>query len=359
MQLRQSPLASWHHHNLGRMVNFGGWELPVQYSSIIAEHRAVRQSAGIFDISHMTQAYVEGSSASEWLQEMMTNDIAKATEGKGVYTAMCNDHGGVIDDLYVFGLGSSKYFLVMNASREEVDIAWLNAHLKKSVTVSCIDDRGGLALQGPKSAGIMGRISPDALELKRNEMLQMDIVGHSALISRTGYTGEDGFEVFTSADGILPIWEALWDVGHSDKLTAAGLGARDTLRLEMGYPLYGHELNEDISPFEIGYNWVVKLNKTAEFIGKGALLRELKAGSRRKLVGLILTQRGVPRERFPVMSDGVMVGMTTSGTHSPSLGKGICLALVEAEAKEPYSVEVGGKLTSAVEVKLPFYNGKC
>lgn len=336
-------------------MEFAGWELPVQFTSVIAEHKAVRSQAGLFDISHMAQVFVEGPASLAWLQRMVTNDVAQTPPGRGLYAYLCNEQGGVVDDIYVFRLNQNRFFLVMNASREEAGLGWLRRHIDDGVDILPRGDRGALALQGPLASEIVTAIFPPAANLGRNEIAEIETGGRQVLVSRTGYTGEDGFEVFSQGGGIQGMWNTLWQAGAPLGMVPAGLGARDTLRLEAGYPLYGHELDEDTSPFEIGYGWAVKLDKDAEFPGSDALRREEAQGSKRKLIGLSLIDRGVPREGCPVYAKGSRVGQTTSGTFSPSLERGICMALVDSREAGPFSIELHGRRLAAEHVKLPFY----
>ncbi|MCC6484929.1 MAG: glycine cleavage system aminomethyltransferase GcvT [Armatimonadetes bacterium] len=349
-----SPLDAWHREHGGRMVDFAGWELPVQFSSVIQEHIAVRQAAGLFDISHMAQADVSGPRALDWLQYMLPNNI-DVKVGRGVYSPMCNFQGGIIDDLYVFRLGEERFFLVMNASREEADLAWLRQHQFSEVTLDARSSRAGIALQGPHAEAVLSAVVPEATSLSRNGVIETELTQARVIVSRTGYTGEDGFELFVPAVSAAAIWEALYKSGQHFGLVAAGLGARDTLRLEMGYPLYGHEGSENCTPYDIGYGWTVKLQKNSDFIGREALESQQRTGIEHKLIGLILDERGVPRQGWTVTSDGRARGVVTSGTHSPSLNRGICLALVDSGAGEPYKLEHNGKTFSAHAVELPFY----
>lgn len=353
--LKLSPLDAWHREHGARMVDFAGWSLPVQFTSIIKEHQAVRSAAGLFDISHMAQVLVKGRAAESWLQTLLTNDVA-IPEGRGVYSFMCNESGGVLDDLFVYRLAEERFLLVMNASREAEDLEWLRARAAADVKVVPQPERGALALQGPASEGIMASAAPDAAAMSRRGAVLCHIADQNVLVSRTGYTGEDGFEVWAEqAEGIVAVWDALWQAGIDNGLVAAGLGARDTLRLEMGYPLYGHELDEQTTPLEAGYGWAVKLDKGVTFTGMEALGREREAGSTRRLAGLVLEGRAVAREDSRVFSDGHPAGTVTSGTFSPSLGKPVALAYLDSSAQGPYTVEAHGRSSAAAEVKLPFY----
>ncbi len=336
------------------MVEFAGWELPVQYTSVVDEHRAVRTTAGLFDISHMAQCIVSGGGAEAWLQHMVTNDVSRLKDGHGLYAHLCNDRGGVVDDIYVFRTQTERYLLILNAAREQADADWLRAHLQDGVTLSFRETRGAMALQGPAATRIMEAVCPAACALSKNGIVVWQKGAEEAFVSRTGYTGEDGFEVFCSAEAAGDICDAICAAGEPLGLKPAGLGARDTLRLEMGYSLYGHELSEDISPFEAGLTWVVKLQKPGGFIGAEALARQRQEGPARKLVAFVLAGRAVPRDGSAVTGSAGEAGHVTSGTFSPSLGKGICLALVSSGAEGPWSVDVHGRALPAEQVELPF-----
>lgn len=355
METRKTPLDAWHRANGAKMVEFGGWEMPLQYSTLMAEHLAVRSAAGLFDISHMAQIEVSGGGAEGWLQSIFTNDVAMEP-GRGVYSLMCNPAGGVIDDVFVFRLEPTRYFIVSNASRERADLAWLRSHSSPGAAVGARAARGALAIQGPAAPAILVRVAPEAAQIGRNRIARVSIAGRDALVSGTGYTGEEGFEVFTSADSILPVWETVWAAGQPGGLAPAGLGARDTLRLEMCYPLYGHELDEITSPYEAGYGWAVKPGKPVPFIGQEALRREKETGGKTRLAALVLLERGVAREGAQVFSGGERVGEVTSGTFSPSLEKAICLARVSRGAKQPFCVDIRDRRLPAQEVPKPFYN---
>ncbi|BCW97793.1 MAG: aminomethyltransferase [Armatimonadota bacterium] len=353
--LKLSPLDSVHAASGARMVEFAGWRLPLMFTSILQEHRAVRERAGLFDISHMAQIIVEGDGAKGWLQSLITNDVCLAPPGKGIYTFLTNERGGVVDDGFVFHLPDGRFLLVFNASREAAVLEHLRSRLSGDVCVVARLDRGALAVQGPAAAAIMQAVTPGAENLPRRGIAAVAIAGAPVWISRTGYTGEDGFELFFHAGHAESVWRALAASGESAGMALCGLGARDTLRLEMGYPLYGHELDETTSPFEIGYGWAVKLDKGVDFPGREALRREKEAGPLRTLAGLLPEGRSTPREGSRVLCGGEVVGRVTSGTFSPSLERPICLALIALDVRGGLVLEVREKQVPARQTALPFY----
>ncbi|MEK3934215.1 glycine cleavage system aminomethyltransferase GcvT [Sporosarcina sp. FSL W7-1349] len=345
----------------GKTIDFGGWELPVQFSGIKAEHEAVRTKAGLFDVSHMGEVIVSGDGALSYLQKLVTNDVSKLKTGQAQYTMMCYDDGGTIDDLLIYKRGENDYFLVVNASNIEKDVDWLKQHATDDVTV---DDQSAsfalLALQGPAAQTVLQKLTDEPLEeikffrFKDN----VDVGGHSVMISRTGYTGEDGFEIYGSPDAIVALWPAILEAGANEGIVPAGLGARDTLRFEAGLPLYGQELSKDISPLEAGLGFVVKTNKEADFIGKSALVQQKEHGVSRKLVGIEMIDKGIPRTGYKVFLDDEEIGEVTTGTQSPTLKKNIGFALLKsehtAEGTEVF-VEIRNKRLRAVIIATPFY----
>ncbi len=337
------------------MVEFAGWRLPLMFTSIVEEHRAVRKRAGLFDISHMAQVMVEGPGAADWLQSLITNDIRLAPEGKGIYTFLTNDRGGVVDDGFVFHLQDGRFLLVFNASREAAVLEHLRSRVAAGVSVAPRLERAAIAVQGPLSPLVTEAVAPATGHLPRRGIAAATVAGAPVWISRTGYTGEDGFELFLHAERAPAVWQALVEVGRPHGLALCGLGARDTLRLEMGYPLYGHELDETTSPFEIGYGWAVKLDKGADFPGRDALLRERDAGPVRKLAGLLPESRITPREGCEVSCRGRVAGKVTSGTFSPSLQRPVCLAIVSADCDGEVAVQVRDRMIPARICALPFY----
>jgi aminomethyltransferase len=375
--MKRTPLFAEHQKLGARLVEFGGWEMPVQYSSITAEHLAVRNAAGLFDISHMGEVSLRGAGAFEFLNHTLTNDLRKLPAGQGQYTLLCNAQGGVIDDLYVYRVGAAEFLLVINAGRIEADLAWLEKQLAAwpqlgSVTLK--DDsaeQGAVALQGPRAvefidacfpiAAIAGTAVSRPSELKKNQLAIFPCAGRKLLLARTGYTGEDGFEIIAPAEIIQTVWNGLLSVGHSHGLQPAGLGARDTLRTEMGYPLYGHELDEQTTPLEAGLGFFVAFDK-ADFIGRAALAEQKARGVARKCVAFKMTAKTAPpRPSYPIWSANagtVKIGHVASGTQSPSLGIGIGMGYVPppfAQPGTPIEIEIRGHRTAAVVVPKPIY----
>jgi aminomethyltransferase len=337
------------------MVEFGGWEMPVQYASIVAEHRAVRTGAGVFDISHMGEVEFRGSAAAEALNVLLTNNIHRLGDGQGQYTFLLNEQGGVIDDLIVYRREAGHYFAVINAARIAEDVAWMSARLPQAVTfVDRSRDLAGIALQGPDAIAVLTRAVPDAPVPARFALAAGRFEGVELLVARTGYTGEDGVELFVPNASAGPLWSALIREGA----VACGLGARDSLRLEACLPLNGSDLGPDISPLEAGMGFAVDLSKET-FDGRERLIAEKQHGPGRRLVAITPEGRAAPpRGHYPLFLGDRRVGEVTSGTHSPTLGHGIGLALVEAahaDAGVRLEMEVRGQRVPVVIVKKPFY----
>jgi aminomethyltransferase len=351
--LKRSPLEGCHLALGARLVPFAGWNMPVQYSSIITEHTAVRTKVGIFDISHMGQFLVSGPTAEAWLNRMFTNNIAKLAPGQGQYTLMLNENGGVIDDLIAYRTGENDYFLVVNASMIEEDFFWLAGHQDENVTLRNESDLwAGMAIQGPLAAEVFAKVCPGETLPPRNGIAT---TAGGAVVCRTGYTGEDGFEFFCqAADG-----PAFWDLFLVAGATPCGLGARDTLRLEMGYPLNGNDLSPGRTPIEAGLGFFCDLGKP-DFIGREILARQKADGPALKLTALQYTDKGAPpRAHYPVAAaDGKVIGELASGVLSPSLMTGIGMAYLPAEYSNPgtdLQIDVRGKLFPAKVVRKPFY----
>ena len=359
------------------MIEFGGWEMPVQYSSIVDEHLAVRRAGGLFDISHMGEVSVRGGGAVAFLNHLLTNDAAKLAVGQGQYTLMCNERGGVIDDLYAYRTGAEDYLLVINASRIEPDVAWMEKQLaawpgRAQVELRNLSESmAAVALQGPKVRGLIDQVFPGpftggmeishASELKKNEIAVTQWEGQTIYLGCTGYTGEDGFEVIAPAALIESVWTKLLAVGHAHCLQPAGLGARDTLRTEVCYPLYGHELDEDTTPIEAGVGFFVALEK-GEFIGRSVLAGQKASGTAKKCVAFKMTGRSAPpRPHYAIWSTGpgaAKVGEVVSGTQSPSLNTGIGLGYVPPELAKPgtaLEIEIRGQRYPAAVVQKPIY----
>lgn len=347
-----------------RCIDFGGWELPVQFHGIVSEHEAVRNRAGLFDVSHMGEFLVIGPDAEAFLQRMTTNDVTRLVPGQAQYTVLCYENGGILDDLLIYKLADSRYMLVVNASNIDKDLKWLEDHLKKNenenVEIQNISTETGLiALQGPLAAGILSKVTDADLEsLTPFHFLQeAEVCGIKALLSRTGYTGEDGFEIYCSAEDAAAVWKGLLNAGEPDGLVPAGLGARDTLRFEARLPLYGQELSETISPLEAGLGFFVKLDQ-GDFVGRAALAAQKQEGVIRKLVGIEMVDRGIPRTHYPVYAGDRKIGEVTSGTQSPTSKRNLGLALIESEyaaIDTELTVEIRGKQLKAKVVKTPFY----
>lgn len=357
-QLKRTPLYAFHVAHGGRMVDFAGWEMPVQYKSILDEHKAVRRAAGLFDVSHMGEVDVRGPEAERFLNHLVTNDVSKLFAGRVLYTLMCYPNGGVVDDLLVYKRGDDDFFLCINAGNVDKDVAWIKEQAAKfnvSVTDRS-DDYALLAIQGPKAAAILQTLTGAKLELiKYYHFGQGTVAGVNCILSRTGYTGEDGFELYHAASDAPQLAEALLNAGAPHGLELAGLGARDSLRLEAGYPLYGHEISEEISPLTAGLGWVVKLGKE-DFIGKKPLVHEQQVGSARKVIYFKTADRRIARAGTHVVVNGDMtVGSVLSGTLSPLLNVAIGSAIVGASyVAKPLSVDIRGEKIPLQLVKPPF-----
>ena len=360
--LKRTPLFEAHRALNARLVEFGGWEMPVQYSGILEEHRAVRERAGLFDVSHMGEFRVEGPGALEFLNWLVPNDVSKLAVNQALYTQLCRPDGGTVDDLIIYRLGDERFMTVVNAGTLDKDWAWIEEHAsgRNDFTLTNISDETALiALQGPLALTILQPLTEtDLSAIGYYHCTPGTVAGVDCLVSRTGYTGEDGFELYHSADRAVELWQALLAAGSPQGLLPAGLGARDTLRLEAGYCLYGHELSDDITPLEAGLGWTVKLNKPVDFIGKQALADEKRDGLRRKLVGIELRERGIPRAGYPILREGRQIGELTSGTMCPTLGHAAGLGFVppgDAAPGTELAVEIRGKVIPAVVTPLPFY----
>jgi aminomethyltransferase len=357
--LQRTPLHAFHVAHGGRMVDFAGWEMPVQYRSILEEHKAVRRAAGLFDVSHMGEVEVAGSDAEKFLQRLVTNDVAKLFTGRVLYSPMCHPDGGVVDDLLVYQRAPGRFFLCLNASNIAKDLAWMREQAEGfDVT---IEDRSAdyalLAVQGPQAAAIVQTLTGAKLDLiKYYHFLEGTVAGVHCLISRTGYTGEDGFELYHAAADATTLVEGLLAAGAPRGLELAGLGARDSLRLEAGFPLYGHELTSTISPIAAGLGWTVKFDKGADFLGRAALLLEKQQGPLHRVVYFRTGDRRITRADTPVMdATGAQVGRVLSGTLSPMLNEAIGSALVEAAAAtQPLAVDIRGAKLGLQPVKPPF-----
>ena len=358
--LARTPLYEEHVALGGKMVPFAGFQMPVQYpAGITAEHRAVREAAGLFDVSHMGEFVVSGPQALDLVQHISVNDVSRVEVGQAQYSAMCLESGGVVDDLIVYRF-ADRYMLVVNAANLAKDLEWILGHADDfdAELVDRSEATALLALQGPAAEEILAPLAEADLDrIAYYRFTEAPVAGVPAVISRTGYTGEDGFELYLPADHAVGLWRALLDRGEAAGILPAGLGARDSLRLEMGYALYGNDLDEEHTPLEAGLGWITKVDK-GEFVGRDALRGQKEAGVARRLVGLRLIEKGFPRPGYAVLSDGERVGELTSGTVSPSLGIGIGMGYVPVELSKPdteLQVDLRGKPAAAIVQKPPFY----
>jgi aminomethyltransferase len=353
-ELRRTPLYDEHRALGARLVDFAGWEMPVQYEGIKAEHNAVRNHAGLFDVSHMGEAVFRGPGAEEAVQRLVTRDVSQLEEGQAGYSAVCYESGGTVDDVIVYRR-PDDFLVVVNASNREKDLEHFRSNTQDlDVEVADeSDDWALLALQGPEAADLLQNLTGANLpDLRPFRFVEGEVAGAKTLVSRTGYTGEDGFELYVSPDDAPRVWRELLEAGA----TPAGLGARDTLRLEAGMCLYGNELDPETTPLEAGIGFAVHLDKEREFIGQEALRREKEEGLRKKLVGFEVEGRGIARHDYPVrVEEGEIVGHVTSGTLSPTLGKAIGLALVSPGIEDRFEVVIRERPVEAHTVQLPFY----
>ncbi len=359
--LKRTPLWNAHVKAGARMVPFGGWDMPVQYRGIIEEHRAVRAAVGLFDVSHMGEFEVEGAGALAALQHLATNDAAALEVGQVQYSLLCFPDGGIVDDLTLYRLAPDRYMLTVNASN--IDKDW--AHIQQSIERAgagawrnVSGDTALIAVQGPAAESLVGRLADrDVARIGYYRFERGKVAGVATLISRTGYTGEDGFELYLAAGDAERLWLALLDAGRADGAAPIGLGARDTLRLEMKYALYGNDIDETTNPLEAGLGWVVKPAK-GDFIGRDAIERVRAAGPERRLVGLEMAERAVARHGYPVVKDGGAVGVVTSGSFGPSVERCIAMAYVataHAAVGTALGVEIRGEAKAARVVKTPFW----
>ncbi|MFD1412756.1 glycine cleavage system aminomethyltransferase GcvT [Oceanobacillus jeddahense] len=363
-ELKRTPIFPAY-EKVAKTIDFGGWDLPVQFSGIKEEHEAVRTKAGLFDVSHMGEILVTGPESADFLQTTLTNDITKLAPNKAQYTFMCYENGGTVDDLIVYMLDKNEYLLVVNAANTEKDFAWLQEqnNFNSNVTVENISENyAQLALQGPNAEQILQKVVEEPLSEISFFRFKKDVVmkgiDGTALISRTGYTGEDGFEIYLNSENGKDLWNILLDKGKEEGIQPIGLGARDTLRFEANLALYGQELAADISPLEAGLGFAVKLNKEADFIGKEALKQQANNGVARQLIGIEMIDKGIPRHGYSVYQGDTEIGFVTSGTQSPTLNKNIGLALVQSaftEVGTEVEIQVRKRRLKAKVVKTPFY----
>jgi aminomethyltransferase len=362
--LKRTPLYECHREAGGKMVPFAGWEMPVQYAGVMEEHRAVRTAAGLFDVSHMGEVRVRGAGALALLQRLTPNDVAKLAPGRAHYSGFLTDRATYVDDLLIYRLGEDDFLVVVNASNADRDFAWIAARndgegAAAAEVTNVGDDYALLALQGPRALAILAPLANlDISALRYYGFAEGEVAGVPALISRTGYTGEDGFELYLAPDGAPAVWRRLLADGAAHGLVPAGLGARDTLRLEAGMALYGHEIDETTTPLEAGLGWVVKLKK-GDFLGRDVLAAQEAEGVKRRLVGFEVLGRGIARQGHAVHdAAGNPVGVVTSGTWSPTLEKALGMAYVPVGLDSPGSrvtLDVRGKAVEGQVVGLPFY----
>ena len=360
--LKRTPLYEQHLELGARIVDFSGWEMPVQYTSILEEHEAVRTHAGLFDVSHMGEFKVEGSGTLAFLQSLVPNDVSRLAMHQALYTQFCKPDGGVIDDLLIYRLAEEDYMLVVNAGNIEKDLAWVKEHAKGVPHVLVMDQSDYtslLALQGPEAQTILQPLTDVDLASIRYYHCEAGLVnGINCLISRTGYTGEDGFELYCASVDVVALWQKLLEVGNAHGLLPAGLGARDTLRLEAALCLYGHELDEQTNPLEASLGWTVKLSKLDQFIGRDVLQQVKEQGPKKKLIGIDMVDRGIPRGGYTLYDNEQSIGIVTSGAPGPTIHKNIAMGYVDAAhavVGNSIQVDIRGKRLAARIVPLPFY----
>ncbi|MFD1038466.1 glycine cleavage system aminomethyltransferase GcvT [Virgibacillus byunsanensis] len=365
-ELKRTPIYPEYKDSGAKTVDFGGWDLPVQFSGIKHEHETTRTKAGLFDVSHMGEILVKGSKSREFLQYVVTNDVSKLTPNRAQYSFMCYEDGGTVDDFLIYMMEEDHYLLVVNAANTDKDFDWLvqqnNYDASELQLTNVSKDYVQLALQGPRAEEILQSVTDQNLAdikfFRFDSSVYFSGINTAAIVSRTGYTGEDGFEIYINAENGRALWNLLLQAGKDKGLEPIGLGARDTLRFEANLPLYGQELTKDITPIEAGLKFAVKVNKDSDFVGKGRLKEQVENGTDKKLVGIEMIDKGIPRTEYLVYADDKEVGFVTSGTQSPTLQKNVGLALVKSEfaveGTELY-VQVRKKQLKAVVVKTPFY----
>ncbi|MFA5334643.1 MAG: glycine cleavage system aminomethyltransferase GcvT [Candidatus Omnitrophota bacterium] len=359
---RKTPLYEAHKGLGAKIVSFHGWLLPIQYTSIMEEHNATRTKAGLFDVSHLGKLEVSGKAAKPFLQKIFTNNIDKAVPGKIVYSPFCNDLGGILDDVFIYDAGGDRYILIVNASTFEKDLAWMASHNGEGAVIKNINDSlGGIAIQGPASEKILGLcdVETGLAALKHRHFTETKVCGHYALLSRTGYTGEDGFEMFVPAGKSVEVWSRILAAGKPYGLIPAGLGSRDTLRLEAGCPLYGTDTDETKTPLETNLMWAVDMNK--DFIGKKVIAERSASGAKEVLAAFEMLDRAIPRTGCAVEKGGSEIGVVTSGSYSPTLKKNIGFAYltpVNSAVGSAIDILVHAERKKAVVVKAPFYRRK-
>ena len=363
--MKKTALYGCHIALGAKIVDFGGWEMPLQYTGIIEEHTATREAAGLFDVSHMGEIRFRGKDAKVALNQIITNDISLMQPKKIIYTLIPNERGGVVDDMLVYVLGEEDFLLVVNAGNTDKDFAWIKAkaaEISKGIGVENVSDvYSQIAIQGPVAEVVLQKLTDFNLaQIQFFCFENIELMGKKVLVSRTGYTGEDGFEIYCTNDNAAELWNQLLLAGKPEGLVPVGLGARDTLRLEAALPLYGHELGDDITPVESALKFFVKLDK-GDFIGRDMIEKQYAEGSKTRLCGIEIVERGIPRGGHRVEKDGIDIGYITSGTHSPTFKKGLGMAFLKTEAitiEEEVDIVIRDKRVKAKIVKLPFYRKK-
>lgn len=352
--MKRTPLYEEHARLGARMVEFAGWEMPVQYTGIIDEHRRVRAAAGLFDVSHMGEIEISGPQAEACCARLFANDARRLRPGRAQYSLICNERGGIVDDVIVYRL-PDRFLVCVNASNKDKDFAWIRAHAPGGAVVEdCSDEYALIAFQGPAAATVAAKVAPGVAELRRFDVGRFTFGAVSAWVARTGYTGDDGLELFVAGRDARALWRLLLEAGTAEGVVPAGLGARDTLRLEAALPLYGHELDEETSPYEAGLDWVVKLDRP-DMVGFEALRAAHAGAVRRRLIGLEMCE-GIARQGCAVLACGTQIGKVTSGSYCAFMEKALALALVERDMHESeVDVDVRGKLKRARVTSLPFY----
>lgn len=349
------------HEDLGaKIVDFAGFQMPIQYSSMIEEHKAVRKSVGVFDVSHMGEIFIRGEKALDFVQKITVNNAAKLTVGKVQYSAMCYEDGGIVDDLLVYKIADDEFMLVVNGANKEKDFKWMNKNNDFSVSVDDESDEYSLlAVQGPNSKKVLEKICDKEIDLEFYTYFKANVAGVDMILSRTGYTGELGYELYFKGDEAVAkkVWDALFEAGKEFDIQPVGLGARDSLRLEMGFCLYGNDIDQSTNTIEAGLRWITKFKKESDFIGRDALLKVKEEGIKRRLVPIIAEKRAFPRKGYEITIDGKTIGEVTSGTVSPILEKPIAMAYVDKnyiEEGTKLNIKIRGKEIPATVVKLPF-----
>jgi aminomethyltransferase len=353
----KTPLNALHRSLGGRMVDFAGYDMPVQYSGLIPEHEAVRNAVGLFDVSHMGEIEFKGAGALEEVNRLITNDLNKCADGQAMYAGLLNERGGFVDDIVAYRFSSTHIFICVNASNREKDFAHMLANSKTVKPVDRSNEFAQIAVQGPKAFGIVSKLANVKFDnISNYRFTTGSVAGHECIISRTGYTGEDGFELYCSPNSAEKLWLALTEEGKGQGLLPCGLGCRDTLRTEMKYSLYGNDIDDDHTPLEAGLSWIVKMDKS-EFIGKPALEKQKLEGIKRKLVGFELKEPGVPRGHYGILKNGIKVGEVTSGTMGPTVKKAIGIGYVPTELSAEDTeihIDIRGRAVLAHVVKTPF-----